>query len=121
MTAWEFLSSERAHAGSVLGNRWSASGKRRVLMLEAGLDLIPGKEPSDIRNVFPLSSFNDTYMWPDTFVHWRSRETSSRVVLPQGASWEGALRLWARGPCATIQVGMTNGPNSARTGGDRTM
>src|SRR5438309_8144894 len=45
-------------AGCVLANRLSARPDSNVLLLEAGGDLTPDREPADIRSVFPLAAFN---------------------------------------------------------------
>src|SRR5438445_12744760 len=71
-------------AGCVLANRLSARQDCKVLLLEAGDDLTPGREPADIRSVFPLAAFNARYMWPDTRVHWRQVDNSPALSLPQG-------------------------------------
>jgi 5-(hydroxymethyl)furfural/furfural oxidase len=91
MTDYDYLIVGGGAAGCVLANRLSASGRSRVLMLEAGADLIPGREPADIRSVFPLSSFNDRYMWPDTYVHWR--RNSPAVPHPQGKIMGGSSQI----------------------------
>ncbi len=51
-------------AGCVLANRLSASGARRVLLIEAGKDFAPGEEPADIRSSYPMAAaFNPAYHW----------------------------------------------------------
>jgi 5-(hydroxymethyl)furfural/furfural oxidase len=85
-------------AGCVLANRLSARRDSSVLLLEAGDDLPPGREPADVLSVFPLSAFNERYMWPDTHVHWRKANSSPLLPLPQGKILGGSSSLhgmWA--------------------------
>jgi len=42
-------------AGSALAARLSEDAWRRVLLIEAGRDTVPGKVPADIRNIFPAA------------------------------------------------------------------
>jgi len=80
-------------AGSVLANRLSADPGRRVLLLEAGQDVRPGEEPADIRSIFPLSTFNPAYMWPDTQVHWRKANGAAPSFFPQGRLVGGTSQI----------------------------
>ena len=71
-------------AGCVLANRLSAASARRVLLLEAGPDMPPGEEPADVLDTYPISYYNDAYMWPGLKVHWRRRDNSPAVGFSQG-------------------------------------
>ncbi len=85
-------------AGSVLASRLSEVPATRVLLLEAGKDMTPGREPADVRSVFPLAAFNERYMWPDTRVHWRSQTDSPATNFPQGRVLGGSstiMGMWA--------------------------
>jgi 5-(hydroxymethyl)furfural/furfural oxidase len=71
-------------AGCVLANRLSARSSQRVLLLEAGPDTPPGREPADVLDTYATSYYNDAYFWPDLKVHWRRRENSPLVGFSQG-------------------------------------
>jgi 5-(hydroxymethyl)furfural/furfural oxidase len=52
-------------AGCVLANRLSANRARRVLLIEAGEDTLPGAEPAEILDSYPMPLFyGDRYIWP---------------------------------------------------------
>src|SRR5215216_2084316 len=71
-------------AGCVLANRLSASSARSVLLLEAGQDTPPGAVPADVLDTYPVSYYNDAYMWPGLKVHWRTKDNSPPVGFSQG-------------------------------------
>ena len=71
-------------AGCVLANRLSARSGHRVLLLEAGQDTPPGKEPSDVLDTYATSYYNDNYFWPGLKVHWRRKDNSPLVGFSQG-------------------------------------
>ncbi len=51
-------------AGAILAAGLSERPNRRVLLVEAGPDMPPDREPDDIRDIFPASYFNPAYFWP---------------------------------------------------------
>jgi 5-(hydroxymethyl)furfural/furfural oxidase len=52
-------------AGCVIANRLSANAARRVLLIEAGSDTLPGAEPAEILDSYPMPLFyGDRYIWP---------------------------------------------------------
>jgi 5-(hydroxymethyl)furfural/furfural oxidase len=70
-------------AGCVLANRLSANGKLNVLLLEAGPDTPPGREPGDVLDPYPRSYYNAANMWPGLHAHWRTAQSSPRTSFPQ--------------------------------------
>ena len=71
-------------AGCVMANRLSARAQHSVLLLEAGVDVPPGREPADILDVYPTSYYNSAYKWPALKVHWRNRHNSPLTNFDQG-------------------------------------
>ena len=52
-------------AGCVVASRLSANRTRRVLLVEAGTDTVPGAEPAEILDSYPMPLFfGDRYIWP---------------------------------------------------------
>jgi 5-(hydroxymethyl)furfural/furfural oxidase len=86
-------------AGCVLANRLSAQSARSVLLIEAGRDTAPGREPADVLDTFASSYYNKSYMWPGLKAHWRTRETSPAIAFDQarimggGSSVMGMIAL----------------------------
>jgi 5-(hydroxymethyl)furfural/furfural oxidase len=70
-------------AGCVLANRLSAQSGRSVLLIEAGRDIAPGREPADVLDTYASSYYNKSYMWPGLKAHWRTRETSPETSFDQ--------------------------------------
>lgn len=80
-------------AGCVMANRLSAKSANRVLLLEAGQDTPPGREPADVLNTYPLSYFNPAYAWRSLRGHTRRADNSPAGPFRQGRIMGGTSSI----------------------------
>ncbi|MGB0571579.1 MAG: GMC family oxidoreductase [Alphaproteobacteria bacterium] len=80
-------------AGCVMASRLSAKSSNRVLLLEAGQDTVPGREPADVLDTYPMSYFNPAYAWGAIRGHARRHYNSSAGPFRQGRIMGGTSSI----------------------------
>ncbi len=76
-----------------MANRLSAKPANRVLLLEAGQDTPPGREPADVLDTYPMSYFNPAYAWRSLRGHPYRRDNSPAGPFRQGRIMGGTSSI----------------------------
>ena len=87
-------------AGCVFANQLSADGRRRVLLVEAGLDTPPDAMPPEILDSYRMPLFfGDKYIWPGDMRHLflgRASSAKHRRASKRLDAWEDVLPYFRR-------------------------
>src|SRR2546428_9116631 len=83
-------------AGAVLASRLSERPARKVLLLEAGADTPPGREPAAVRDNYYTAFYEPRFFWPDLRVHFaieNARRYEQARILGGGSSVNAMIAL----------------------------
>lgn len=81
--------------GCVVASRLSEDPSITVLLAEAGPDYGPD-ENSEIANLYPLSYFNPSYLWPDSKARWCAGSAQTKLPIGRGVGGSSlVMGMWA--------------------------
>lgn len=82
MTTFDYIVVGAGSSGCALAHRLTEDGKSSLLLIEAGKDWPPGREPASMLDSFPLIAyFTRDFIWPDLKVTFRPRDRAGNAPM----------------------------------------